>query len=312
MRRGVLIAFVLTIVVFSALRPETFPTWTTAQQILEAAAIPLIVAIGVTSVLIVGQFDLSVGAVMGLTMAVAVTLIAEQSVPWVLALLIAVAAGGLFGALNGLIVAGIGAAGFIATLATASIATAVEIRLTDQKSIFEGLPAAFGELSTDRFLDLSILVWIAFGFTALTALFFALTVPGRGAYAAGGNETAAHLAGIPVKRLKILAFTIAGLAAGLGGVLIAAQSASYFPNAGGGYLLPSYAAAFLGLAAFSDGRFRVLGTVLGVLFLQVTTTGLASVDAPPWTVNLVQGLVLLAAVLLSQVGQQLLGRGRRA
>jgi ribose/xylose/arabinose/galactoside ABC-type transport system permease subunit len=101
---------------------------------------------------------------------------------------------------------------------------------------------------------------------------------------------------VPIARVKIAAFVLAGLTAGLAGVLVTSSAGSYYPNLGTGYLLPAYAAAFLGLSLGGGLRFNVLGSYLGVLLLGMVTTGLTMMNQPSWVAALVQGLVLIAAV----------------
>jgi ribose/xylose/arabinose/galactoside ABC-type transport system permease subunit len=144
-------------------------------------------------------------------------------------------------------------------------------------------------------------LWVAIVVAVVLYLFVAQSETGRYLYAVGGNREAARLAGVRVRSLRTAGFVSAAVGAGLGGVLLAAQSASYYPNAGGGYLLPAYAAAFLGTAA-GGGRFGILASAFGVFFLQTLQTGLTVINVQPWVVLVVQGVVLAVAVMASVAG----------
>jgi ribose transport system permease protein len=123
-------------------------------------------------------------------------------------------------------------------------------------------------------------------------------------YAIGGNSEAARLSGLRVRPLRVLGFVMVGVTAAIAGVLLISESGSYAPNAGVAYLLPAFAAVFLGAAVFRPGEFNLLGTVVGVLFLGVIQTGLILLNLQTYIINLVQGGILIAAVLISRLGQR--------
>jgi ribose transport system permease protein len=127
---------------------------------------------------------------------------------------------------------------------------------------------------------------------------------GRYMYAIGGNSEAARLSGVRVRSLRLLGFVIVAFSAAVVGLLLTSQSASYAPNLGISYLLPAFAAVFLGAAVFRPGEFNVLGTVIGVLFLGVIQTGLTMLNLQTYMINLVQGGILITAVLVSRLGQR--------
>ena len=116
-------------------------------------------------------------------------------------------------------------------------------------------------------------------------------------YAIGGNQEAARLSGIRVQAFRVIGFMLVGVAAAVVGILLISLSSSYSPNGGASYLLPAFAAVFLGAAVFRPGEFNVPGTVVGVLFLGVIQTGLVMLNFETYVINLVQGGILIAAVL---------------
>jgi ribose transport system permease protein len=300
-RLAVLGTYVLLVVVLLVLRPSVFSEWSTWSAILQQSAIPIIVATGLTLTLIAGDFDLSIGAVLGFGMAVSVSLMATVGLAWPLSCVIAVGACALVGVVNGGLVTRFGVNSFIGTLAIASVVGGLEALFTGQATISTGVPQGFSSFGTKSIFGMSIAFWVAVVVSLALFVVVAQSEWGRFLYATGENREASRLAGVRVRGIRTWGFVSGGVAAGVGGILLAAQNASYYPNAGSGYLLPAYAAAFLG-TALAAGRFGVLSTVFGVLFLQTLQSGLTVLNVPPWIVMVIQGLVLIVAVMVSALG----------
>ncbi len=302
---GLLITFLLTIVVFCLLRPDAFATWDNAESILTLAAPPLIIAVGLTVVLAMQDFDLSFGAMIGLAGGAVTTFIVSDGMGWGLAILLVLGIGIVVGILNGFMVAYLGGNSFIITLAMGTVLTGVEFALTGQDTVFQGLPLDFLDIASgSSILGLSNQIWIAVVVIVLAWLLMDRTELGRYMYAIGGNEEAARLSGIRVRPYRIIGFIAVGLAAAIVGVLMISLSGTYSPNGGATYLLPAFAAAFLGAAVFKPGEFNIPGTVVGVLFLGVIQTGLTMLNTESFVFNLVPGGILIAAVLVSRLGQR--------
>ena len=294
-RWSLLVAFVGAFAFFAIARPDTFLTWDNARAILDDTSVLCVLAVGVTAVLVVGEFDLSVGFVVGLAAAAGVGAMAFRGWPVWLAIAVAIGAGALAGLANGVAVSLVGIPSFVATLAIGSIAAAVELAIT-KTSIFEGIPASYLDLALKRVGTIPLRAIIALGVVLLFLVLLRGTVFGRHAASVGDNPAAALLAGVPVARVRLVTFVLAGLTAGLAAVLVTSSAGSYYPNLGTGYLLPAYAAAFLGLSLGGGLRFNVLGSYLGVLLLGMVSTGLTMMNQPSWVAALVQGIVLIAAV----------------
>ena len=301
---GVLIAFVVMIVVFSLARSGSFPTWENAKSILTAAAPMFVIAGGLTVILVMQDFDLSFGAMIGLAAGAAVTLMANDGWSWPMALIAALLLGIAAGAVNGVLVSYLGGPSFIITLGMGTVLIGVEFALTDQKTIFSGVAQGYTDIGQNSFLGLNNMVWIAAVIAVILWALLDRTEVGRYMYAIGGNPEAARLAGIRTRFLRLLGFVVVGLAAAVVGVLISSQSGAYSPSPGLSFLLPAFAAAFLGSAVFRPGEFNIPGTVIGVLFLGVIQTGLTMLNLETYVINLVQGGVLISAVLLSRLGQR--------
>lgn len=302
---GLLITFFLTIAVFCILRPDTFATWDNAESILTLAAPPMIMAVGLTVVLVMQDFDLSFGAMIGLAGGAVTTFIVSDGMGWGLAILLVLGIGVLVGILNGFMVAYLGGNSFIITLAMGTVLTGVEFALTGQDTVFQGLPLDFLDIASgSSILGFNNQIWIALGVIILAWLLMDRTELGRYMYAIGGNEEAARLSGLRVRPYRVIGFIAVGLAAAIVGILMISLSGSYSPNGGATYLLPAFAAAFLGAAVFRPGEFNIPGTVVGVLFLGVIQTGLVMLNTESYVINLVQGGILIAAVLVSRLGQR--------
>jgi ribose transport system permease protein len=294
-RWSLAIAFVGAFAFFAVARPNVFLTWANARGILDDAAVLSVLAVGVTVVLVIGEFDLSVGFVVGLAAAAGVATMSFRHWPWWVAVLIALGSGSLAGLANGVSVAILRIPSFVGTLAVGSIAAAIELAIT-KTSIFEGVSPRYVEIATTTIFGMPLRPIIAAGVVLLFLVILRATVFGRHASSIGDNAAAARLAGVPVARVRIVAFVLTGLTAGLSGVFVTSSAGSYYPGLGTGYLLPAYAAAFLGLSLGGGLRFNVLGSYLGVLLLGMVTTGLTVMNQPSWIAALVQGLVLIVAV----------------
>jgi len=298
-RYGVLLAFGAMLLVFSILRPSTFPTVDDAKSILVNAAPGMIVALGLTVVLVMGDFDLSIGSMVGFAAGAAVALMVYHGVVWQLAIVLVLLMALGIGIVNGLLVPVFGGNSFIMTLGMATILTGLEYAFTSQATVFQGVPQGYVNLGAKSFLGYSNQVWIALGVAIVLWILLDATELGRFMYAIGGNQEAARLSGIRTRLLRTVGFMIVAATAAMVGILISAAGAGYTPNAGQYLLLPAYAGAFLGAACFRPGQFNIPGTVVGVLFLGTIGTGLTLLNLQTYLINLVQGAILIVAVLLS-------------
>jgi ribose transport system permease protein len=301
---GLLVAFVLTILVFSLARPHTFPTWGNFKTVLAQAAPPMILAVGLTVVLAMQDFDLSFGSMIGLAGGAVTIFITHDHWSWVLAIVVVLAFGVVAGIANGVMVAYFGGSSFIITLAMGTVLTGLEYAFTKQNTVFSGFPHGFINLASNTSAGFSNQVWIALVVVIVAWLLLDHTEIGRYMYAVGGNQEASRLSGLRVRPLRVLGFVVMGLLAAVVGVILISESGSYSPDPGVPYLLPAFAAAFLGAAVFRPGEFNLPGTVVGVLYLEVITTGLVLLNLQTYLINLVQGGILILAVLASRLGQR--------
>lgn len=301
-RFGLPAALLSAAAIFSALRPEAFFTITNAQAMLTLSAPLIVAALGLTIALVMNDIDLSLGSMIGLCGAVAIAAMSFWSIPWPLAILFALMVAIVGGLATGWMVASLGANSLIISLGMATLLTGLEFTVTDQKTIYQGVQDGYIALGQSQVLGVNVQVVVA-AVVALSAyLLLERSEAGRYMYAVGGNPTAAFLAGVPVRALRITGIVLSGLGAAIAGILLTAQSASAFSNAGQSYLLPAFASAFLGSTLSPDGRFSVVGTVVAVLFIAVVQTGLTMLQLSSGTIYVAQGALLIAAVLLSRFG----------
>lgn len=298
-RYGVLASFALTIVVFCVLRPESFATVENLQAVLADAAPLVIVAVGVTVILVMDDFDLSVVGQIGVLAAIVVTLMSSRGFPIGLAVLCCLLVAVAIGLFNGFFVAKAGASSFIFTLAIGQLLGGAELSISGGTTVFENIPEGFRSIASTEILGFNSSVFVAIAVVVVGFVLLEHTQPGRYMYAIGGNKEAARLSGIPVVRLKVVGFVIVALSCAIAAILLSSQSNAYTYNVGVSFFLPVFAAVFLGAAMLRPGQFHVTGTLVGALYLQVIATGLTMLNLSTAGILIVQGSILAIAVLIS-------------
>lgn len=301
---GILGALLVMIAVFGVLRPDTFLTTENLTNVLVQAAPLAAIAFGLTVVLVMGDFDLSVAAMSSLAGAVALYLMTREGVDWAPAIAVALLVSVAVGLGNGLLIAYAKNSSFIITLASGTILTGIEFTITNQETLFENVPQGYIDLGQGSIGGIRTLLIIAFAVFLACLVLLEKTELGRYMRAVGGNSEAARLAGLNVPRLRLTGFVIVAACAAISGIMLTAQAGSSTPSGATGLLLPAFAAAFLGAAAFRPGEFNVAGTLVGVLILAVIQNGLTLMNADPAVINLVQGGILIAAVWVTRAGLQ--------
>jgi ribose transport system permease protein len=296
------LALIGCLALFEILRPSVFLTSSNINVILSNASVAAVMAVGVSVSLVAGQFDLSIGATLAISGVIVAKLI-DVGLPWWLAVLAAVGAAAVVGVINGVLTVRGGVPSIVATLGMQSILLGVLVWATNDAYIQilpQGLPK-FGRSSVAGIPDVAIVMLVL---CALGALAMRYTVAGRNLQAVGRNPQASRLAGINVGGYIVASLIVTAAFAGIAGVLLAANLSGGHPEVGPGYVLPAFAAAFLGAAAHRTGTFTFLGGLYGALLLTAVTNGLVVANAADWTGNVVTGLVLIGAVVLSRVARR--------
>jgi len=306
-RYGTLAGFAVVLLFFAMRLPDTFMTAQNWLNITQQLSMLMVVAAGMTIVMVMGDFDLSVGSMASLSGIVAAILFGLGAPIWLAvgAALLVGLVGGLF---NGALVSLVGILPFVATLATLTIFSGAAFVISGGKTISgRAIPEAFGEfarqglsIGTATIPNLTIVAVIVV--VAVWVLLEQTTI-GRRLYAIGGNVEAAYLSGVPVRRLKLLAFSLTGLSAAGAGLLYASRVASANPTQGSGLMLNAIAAVFLGMTMSEQGEPRILATLIGVLILGVLDNGLTQMSVDSYVRQILVGAIIVIAVAASSISK---------
>ncbi len=288
------------VVVFSILEPDTFATVDNLKTILASNSVVAILALGALFPLIVGEFDLSVGANLGLSLILCTGLASQSGFGAPEAIAVAILASTLVGLVNGLLVARGGIDAFVSTLGMSSLITGGVVWYSNGETFSTNIPSGLISLGRDELLGIPLPVWFLAGVVLVTFYLLNTTPLGKHLYAVGGSREASRLSGLNVARLTVFAFVASGLLAGVAGVLQAAQLGSGSPAVGPSYLLPAFAAVFLGATSFRRGSFNVPGTVTAAFVIAVGINGLISIGAPFYIAPVFTGVALLTAALAAR------------
>ncbi|WP_201280808.1 ABC transporter permease [Paenibacillus lutrae] len=299
---GTVMAGLLILAVFSVLSPDSFFTFDNMINISRQISFLVIIALGATLVMAVGEFDLSVGSMASFGGVIAAQL-AVAGYPVLLSLLVPLAAAFLIGFVNGWIVTRFRVLSFITTLAMGTILGGVTFRLTGGATVFENIPESFGYLGQTEWGALPLLSVIMVAMCILFWYIMSQTAFGRKLYAIGGNESAARVAGVHVARNKNMAFALCAMLAALTGILMASRLGSAHPTAGSGLFLSAYAAAFLGMTSFKEGVPNIWGTFVGAAIIGIVANGLTILEVPTFMQDVITGCIVIAAVLMQKIGR---------
>lgn len=300
---GTLVGFVFMLIAFTAIRPDVFPSLRNIRNVIEQVAMLAIISSGVTIVMVLGDFDLSVGAIASLCGVVVADLMRKE-LGIVPSVAVSLSVGAIAGAINGLLVAYGGLSAFVATLATMTAFGGVALLYTDGATIFSGLPEKFFVLGQGSLGPVPITILLMAVVALLSWVLLEHTTLGRRLYAIGGNSEAAFLAGISVRRLRVIAFTLSGLGAAIAGIALTSRLASAHPQAGNPFMLNAAAAVFLGMTSFREGEPHVLGTLFGVLIMGVLGNGLNILGVNSYIQSILTGVIIVLAVLMSGLAKQ--------
>jgi ribose transport system permease protein len=249
--------------------------------------------------LIAGEFDLSLGNMIGfLAMVGAVLGAAGYGAVVVVSTMIVASV--ICGLINGALTVKFEISSFIATLGTGILLSGFTFALSNGQVIFSGVPEALTYIGQEHFLGLGITVWLTIVIAIILLYITEHTPFGTKLYAIGGSERVAFLAGIRTGRLKIIAFAVAGLLVGIGAVFALGQNGAANPGYGPDLLLPAYAAAFLGVTTYRPGYYNIPGAIVAILLLAVGFNGLNLLGAPFWVQPIFNGAVLIVAVVTAR------------
>jgi len=314
-----LIVLIAVTVAFAAMSPA-FLTTGNLTILVKHVAINAILAVGMTFVILSAGIDLSVGSVAGLAGIIAGGLIHSGLVlrsfgvvvyfSTGMVILIAMLAGVVVGCVNGALVAHLRVAPFIATLGTMYVARGTAL-LISKGATFPNLAGkpdlgntGFLSLGSGSILGLPVPIWLMFAFAAAGAILASRTPFGRQVYAVGGNERAAELSGVRVKRIKFAVYILSSVCAAMVGLIIAAQLAAAHPATGETFEMNAIAAVVLGGTSLMGGRGSIGGTIIGAFVIGVLADGLILLGVSEFWQIVIKGVVIVAAVILDQMQQR--------
>jgi ribose transport system permease protein len=268
-----------------------------------------IMAIGATMVILTGGIDLSPGSAVALITCMLAILVKINGLPVAVGILIVLLLGAILGFVNGVLSTYGRIPSFVVTLAPLSAYRGLAFLVTEGTPIFYVSPY-LEPIFYGRFLGVPLPFYYVLVFYLIAVVFLRYTVSGRAIYAIGGNESAARLSGIQVHRVRLLAFILAGLMAGVAGVLMAARLNSGSPNYGAGMELQAIAAAVIGGASLTGGYGNIVSTLFGAVTVAVVQNGLNLNAVPTAWQNITLGAIIALAVLVDMWRVEI-GRGIR-
>jgi len=294
---SVLLLLVL-IIAFSLLSPQ-FLTNRNWQNLLVVQSVVTCMCFAATMPLVVGEFDLSLGSMIGF-LAMLGAFLGGQKMTAETVIPIMLLAGVVVGIINGLLTVKLHISSFIATLGTGILLSGVTLGISNGQVLFSGIPKLILTIGQGHVFGLGISVWLTLVLAVIMFFLLEHTPLGRRLYAIGGSERVAFLAGVPTGRLKIVAFAGAGLLVGIGAVFALGQTGAGNASFGPELLLPAYAAAFLSVTTYRPGYYNVPGIVVAIVLLAVGFNGLNLLGAPFWAQPIFNGAVLLIAVVTAR------------
>jgi ribose transport system permease protein len=296
---ALIVAWILTIIAFSVLRPDTFPTTSNFETIFGSQSVLVVLTLALILPLIVGQFDLSIGANMGFVAVFIAVMNTEHGWSVWLSAIVACLLGIAIGVVNAILVVGVGVNALVATLGMGTLIQGISYALTNYIPV-AGISQSLVDAVTRQTLGLPINFYAAMALAVLIWYVLRYTPVGQHLRFTGAAPEVARLSGLNVRRLQMGAFVACGFVSGLSGVLLVGTFGSADPNNGTNFLLPAFAAAFLGSTSIVPGEFNPWGAVVAVYFLTTGITGLQLLGLQSWIQDVFYGGTLVLAVTLAR------------
>ena len=296
------ILLVLIIVVSSFIWPDTFPKMANISAVLLNVSFDTIVAVGMMILMISGAFDLSVGSVAGFSGGVTAFLMYYHDVSIVVAILAGVAVAGLVGLVNGMLISLVGVNPMIQTLAMLGIARGGAL-LTAGAGI-QNMPKAFNVIGQFKFLGVQSPFWFALTIVVIFSILVGKTSFFKRYYYIGGNEKAAKLSGINVKKMKVMSFVLSSILAGLTGILLTSRMGGAMSSFGTGMELRVITAVIIGGASLEGGVGKIPGAFLGTIFMGLVNNIMIIAGVSVYWQQILIGVILILAVTTDVIFQK--------
>jgi ribose transport system permease protein len=299
---GPLIGLIIVSIVFSVLSPYFLTTRNLFNIFSQMSEIGIMAA-GAALVIIIGGIDLSVGAVLAVSLMLNAWLYRDFGVPFVFSTLAGFALGAFVGLINGVLSTYGRIQPFVATLATMSACSGLALYITNGSPV-TGFPTWFSDITSSRFLGLPLEFVILVAVYLVVAYWLHFRPSGRALYAIGGNEEVARLSGINTLRTKVMVYVIAGFLAALAGLIVGSRLDAAHPTAGVNDLLSVIAVVVIGGASLSGGSGGMMGTFIGLMIIGVLRNGMALLNVSPNLQPVVIGVAIIIAVMLDRRSAQ--------
>ena len=292
----------LLMVIFLSIASDTFLKPSNIINVLRQISIQAIIAVGMTMVIVLGQIDLSVGAIVAFA-SVMNALLIKAGVPVILAILLTLVISSLWGLISGAVTAKFNLHAFLVTLAMLTLIRGITYTMTGGYPI-GGLPKSFYAFGAGRlgFLPYPVIYMVII--YAIGIFVLRLTPFGRSIYSVGGNAEAARLSGINIFRTKVAVFVISAFLSAVGGIILSSRLMAGSPEVGNGWELDIIAAVIIGGTNMFGGEGKLTGTLVGMLFVGILTNGMILLDVTPYMQQVVRGAVILGAVVLNSLQEK--------
>lgn len=299
------LGLIIMIVVFS-ITADNFFLGSNLKNILKQSSINMIIAAGMTVVILTGGIDLSVGSLAALAACTMAQLYHQQAMNAWIAAIVSVLLVTIIGAFSGVLIAFGRIPPFIMTLGMMQIARGIALIITSGYPSM-GFDEGFRQISRGEVAGIPIMFLIAAVVMLILALVLKYSPTGRHFFAIGGNEEATRLSGINIRTVKITAYAIAGLCAGIAAMVLTARVNSASPSSGDGYEMNAIAAVVLGGTSLSGGEGSIIGTIIGAFVIAVLNNGLSLLNVDTYVQMAIIGAVIVATVLVKNVGENNVG-----
>ena len=292
---------VLLVIIFAIWSPQLFLTWDTAASIFNENAVTLLMGLALIVPLAAGVFDLSIGQNMSLCSVFLAWCLGPQGMEPVVAIILTMGVAFAVGILNAVVVVGFKIDSFIGTLAVSSVLLAIVLVISNNQLQTQGVTAGIGEIAGWKPWWVTLPVYISLLATLVLWYILGHTALGRSVYATGLGPEAARLAGIATDKIRFGSLICSSMIAGGAGVIVTARIGAGSPTVGPPYLIPAFAAAFLGATQFRGALFKPLGVLIAILVLGTVRTGLSLAGVPLWMPYIFEGSVLIGALALAGI-----------
>ncbi|MFB9745010.1 ABC transporter permease [Pseudonocardia sulfidoxydans] len=301
-RPWLLVGTIVALGVFFAIASPAFLSIRNFTNIGTQTAIVTIVAVGMTALIISGEIDLSVGAVLGLAGMMAAIVMRDVVNVWAVGVAVAVATGAVVGALNGWLTTRLMIPSFLVTLGMMGIARGISLSVTDTQPVLINNSSLSSVFGVGAFLYVPVPIWWTLVAVVVLGVLLHGATFGQRVYAVGGNATAARYSGVNTRKVKIWSFVLVGACVGLAAAVLTARTSAARPDFGTGLELDVIAAVILGGTSLFGGRGTVVATVLGSLLIGLLNNGLVLIGVSSSVQLVIKGIVIIGAVAMTNFG----------